>query len=70
MGETRETRLREYLEENATPVIGLREGAWLRREGDALRLDGRGARLFRRGAEPQEIEAASDVSRLLGASRE
>jgi dipeptidase E len=70
MGETRETRLREYLEENATPVIGLREGAWLRREGDALRLDGRSARLFSRGAEPQEIEAASDVSRLLGASRE
>ena len=65
MGETRETRLREYLEENATPVIGLREGAWLRREGEVLRLEGRGARLFRRDAEPQEIEAGTDVSRLV-----
>lgn len=66
MGETRETRLLEYLEENTAPVIGLREGAWLQREGDALRLEGRGARLFRRGEEPQELEPGSDVSRLLG----
>jgi dipeptidase E len=29
MGETREVRLREFLEENATPVVALREGSWL-----------------------------------------
>lgn len=65
MGETRETRLREYLEENTRPVLGLREGAWLRREGPRLELGGRnGARLFRREAPPEEI-AAGDVSALL-----
>jgi dipeptidase E len=59
MGETRETRLREYLEENDSPVVGLREGAWLEVEGDPaaprVRLCGPvAARIFRRGAEPLE----------------
>ena len=57
MGETREERLREYLEENDMPVVGLREGAWLRVAGDEVRLEGRaGARLFRRGGEPVEFQ--------------
>src|SRR6185295_14640441 len=38
MGETREERLREYLEENQAPVVGLREGAWLDRDGARLTL--------------------------------
>lgn len=59
MGETREERLREFLEENSTPVVGLREGSWLEVEGPpgspAVVLAGsRPARLFRRGAEPLE----------------
>jgi len=59
MGETRETRLREYLEENDVPVVGLREGSWIEVEGEAAapRVTLRGpspARIFRRGAEPQE----------------
>ena len=66
MGESRETRLREYLEDNETPVLGLREGAWLRLESGALRLEGRGARLFRRGAEPEELAAGAELSALLG----
>jgi dipeptidase E len=66
MGETREERLREYLEENTAPVIGLREGAWLLREDGSLRLHGRvGARLFRRGQEPTEHAPGSDLSFLL-----
>jgi dipeptidase E len=66
MGETRETRLLEYLEDNETPVLGLREGAWLRLEGGLLALEGgRGARLFRRGADPEELAPGADLSALL-----
>ena len=43
MGETREDRLREYLEENETPVVGLREGSWLEVLGDRVRLCGTSA---------------------------
>jgi dipeptidase E len=66
MGETREDRLREYLEENDAPVVGLREGGWLKREGATLRLEGASARIFRRGAAPEEVEPGADVSALLG----
>jgi len=56
MGETRETRIREFHEENATPVVGLREGALLRVRGTSVELRGRaGARIFRRGLEPIEV---------------
>jgi len=52
MGETRPQRIREYLEENHRPVLGLREGSWLEVDGDSLRLGGdRPARLFVRGEE-------------------
>ncbi|HQZ18896.1 MAG TPA: dipeptidase PepE [Vicinamibacteria bacterium] len=56
MGETRETRIREFHEENETPVAGLREGAILRVEGASVALRGvAGARIFRRGLEPLEF---------------
>lgn len=62
MGETREARLAEFLEENATPVVGLREGAWIRVEGDAVTLGGaNGARIFRRDAEPEERRAGDSL---------
>lgn len=55
-GETRETRIREYLEENATPVLGLREGSMLRVEDEAVTLVGTlSARIFKRGVEPYEV---------------
>lgn len=67
MGETREERLREFLEENETPVVGLREGVWLRVEGTSLRLEGAaGARIFRRGREPEEAEPGAALDELLG----
>ncbi|MFE4216859.1 dipeptidase PepE [Streptomyces sp. NPDC056844] len=65
-GETREERLTEFLEENDVPVLGLREGSWLRvQEGAATVRGARPARLFARGARPQELAAGTDVSRLL-----
>ena len=55
MGETREQRIIQFLEENETPVVGLREGAMLRIENGKTLLKGStGARIFRRGQEPVE----------------
>ncbi|HWW94867.1 MAG TPA: dipeptidase PepE [Vicinamibacteria bacterium] len=68
MGETREQRLREYLEENETPVVALREGAWLRLEGSSLRLEGQnGARIFRPRQEPEEVPPGRALDELLRA---
>jgi dipeptidase E len=66
MGETREQRLREFHEENETPVVGLREGAWIRMEGSRATLGGaRGARIFRRGKEPEERKTGDSLDDLL-----
>ncbi len=66
MGETREERLRQFHEENAIPVVGLREGAMLRVDGDTITLLGQaGARLFRRGQEPVEVPPSTELSGLL-----
>jgi len=66
MGETRETRIREFHEENAPPVIGLREGALLRVDGAHVTLLGRaGARVFRRGEEPVEAVPGAALEGLL-----
>lgn len=56
MGETREERIRQFLEENDTPVVGLREGAMLRIEnGETILRGSTGARIFQKGLEPIEI---------------
>ena len=66
MGETRETRIREFHEVSGTPVLGLREGAMLRVEdGVAELLGSRGARLFRRGQEPEELATGDRLDFLL-----
>lgn len=63
MGETREERIAQFLEENATPVVGLREGAILRVENGATVLQGMaGARVFRRGREPIELTPGEIVN--------
>jgi dipeptidase E len=61
-GETREERIREFLEENDTPVVALREGTMLRVEDGTTTLLGlRPARIFRRGQEPVEVEVGGRI---------
>ncbi len=65
-GETRLQRIEQYLEENNTTVVGLREGAILRREGDKLQLCGTsGARIFIKGHSPQDLLPDDPVDFLL-----
>jgi dipeptidase E len=66
MGETRETRITEFLEENDVPVLGLREGSWLRVNAGAATIGGlSGGRLFTRDGAPRELSPGADVSLLL-----
>lgn len=61
-GETREERIREFLEENDTPVVALREGTMLRVEDGTTTLLGlRPARIFRRGQEPVEVSVGGRI---------
>lgn len=65
MGETRETRIKEFHQFNTQPVLGLREGSWLEVNGKTIILKGDlQARLFRQGKEAEEIEAGTDISWL------
>jgi dipeptidase E len=67
MGETQEERILQFLEENATPVVGMREGAWVLVENGLMTLKGSsGARIFRRDHAPVEISPGSEISALVG----
>ncbi|PSL00594.1 alpha-aspartyl dipeptidase [Murinocardiopsis flavida] len=71
MGETREQRITEFLERNDVPVLGLREGGWLRVSGTpgegrrALLAGDHPARLFTRASAPREYPSGADLSFLL-----
>jgi dipeptidase E len=68
MGETQEERILQFLEENETPVVGIREGAWLLIENGSVMLKGEaGARIFRHGDAPVEIAPDTEISGLVGA---
>lgn len=65
-GETREERIIQFLEENDVPVLGMREGTWLRGVDGTLTLGGvnAGARLFQRGKQPLEFATGSNLTFL------
>ncbi|MDO5509161.1 MAG: dipeptidase PepE [Weeksellaceae bacterium] len=60
MGETRETRIKEFHTQQETPVIGLREGSYLRVTDQEIILKGPlAARYFEPGKSPEEKPAGS-----------
>jgi len=68
-GETREERIVQFLEENDTPVVGLREGAIIRAERGVTILKGSsGARIFRPGQEPVEVQPGTRLDDLVSAN--
>ena len=70
MGETQELRIEQFLEENELPVVGLREGSFLRVEGSSILLKGSHAcRVFRRGKLPLEFQPGSQLSGVLFGDR-
>lgn len=65
MGETRETRIKEFHFYNPQSVLGLREGSWLEVRGDSIKLKGSlTARLFKPNENPIEIETETELSNL------
>jgi dipeptidase E len=66
-GETRETRLLEYIAANPRRyAVGLREGCMLRYEANQLELIGaRPMRIFKHGVTPYEVQPGADLSFLL-----
>ncbi len=63
MGETRETRIFEFHTQQNTPVVGLREGSWIRVKGDVITLEGtQPARIFEQGKTPYELPAGGRIT--------
>ena len=65
MGETRETRIKEFHKFNTQPVVGLREGSWLEVKGDTILLKGDlDARIFEYNKAPYEVPTNENLSAL------
>lgn len=61
-GETRETRIQEFLTQNGTKVIGLREGNWIRRIGNRITIEGtESTRIFEKGIDPYEVRSGTEL---------
>ena len=61
-GETRETRIKEFLTQNNSKVVGLREGNWIRRINEKITVEGpESTRIFEVGKESYEIESGTEL---------
>ena len=66
LGETRDQRIAEFLEDNDVPVLALHEGCWVEVTGKSATIGGvAGARLFQRAATLRDFPPGADVSDLL-----
>lgn len=65
-GETRETRIKEFHVFNNFPVVGLREGSWIKiKNGHMILMGGElSARIFEPHKPPYELETGSDLGFL------
>jgi len=62
MGETRETRIKEFHSQSTVPVVGLREGSWIRVKGNQNILMGNlSARIFQQGQDPIELPSGKEI---------
>ncbi len=66
MGETRDERIAEFLEENDCPVLAMYEGSWLRVHDDRATMRGPGRLFARHGSD--DLRAGDDVTPLLRTS--
>lgn len=63
MGETRETRIKEFHSQNSIPVVGLREGSWIRiKNGEFLLKGSLQARIFEKDKTPYEIDSGTLIN--------
>ena len=70
-GETREQRIKEYLEANRSRyVVGLREGCMLRINDEGIQLIGsRSMRVFKKGQETFEVQPGENIDFLIRRSK-
>ena len=63
-GETRETRIKEFHGFNSIPVVGLREGSWIRVRNNEITLKGGdlSARIFEKDKKPYELSVESSFN--------
>lgn len=65
MGETRETRIKEFHKFNTQPVVGLREGSWIEIKRSEITLRGTlTGRIFELDKMPYELETNTGLNNL------
>jgi dipeptidase E len=61
MGETRDVRIKEFHSQHNIPVVGLREGSWIRGRDEQVIVEGMAARIFLPGHMPYELAQGNEI---------